>query len=214
MMELKKKWGLGVKWAAVALAALMITAGCSKAEPEPSVTPTETPSNSQQDPNEVKPDPNEANVDPNETPKEEDQLIKKTVTLFFSDKDLMEMFGVETEIKADTEEDLPKAALEAWMKGSNKEELTNLVPPEVVVEYVKSENGVAHVSFSKEILSANLGSSGEIMLVEQITLIMKQFGYDSTQILVEGKAVESLLGHVTTDKPITAPNPADYKVLK
>lgn len=213
-MELKKKWGLGVKWAAVALAALMITAGCSKAEPEPSVTPTETPSNSQQDPNEVKPDPNEANVDPNETPKEEDQLIKKTVTLFFSDKDLMEMFGVETEIKADTEEDLPKAALEAWMKGSNKEELTNLVPPEVVVEYVKSENGVAHVSFSKEILSANLGSSGEIMLVEQITLIMKQFGYDSTQILVEGKAVESLLGHVTTDKPITAPNPADYKVLK
>lgn len=213
-MELKKKWGLGVKWAAVALAALMITAGCSKAEPVPSQTPTEPPANSQQDPNGSQPDPNESNVDPNETPQDEDQQIKKKITLFFADKDLMDTFGVETEIKADSEQDLPKAALEAWMKGSNKEELTNLVPPEVVVEYVKSENGVAHVSFSKEILSANLGSSGEIMLVEQITLIMKQFGYDSTQILVEGKAVESLLGHVTTDKPITAPNPADYKVLK
>lgn len=214
MMEAKKKWGVWMKLLTVALAAAMITAGCAKGEPEPSQTPTEPPSNSQQDANGSQPDPNESNVDPNETPKDEEKQIKKKVTLFFADKDLMDTFGVETEIKADSEQDLPKAALEAWMKGSNKEELTNLVPPEVVVEYVKSENGVAQVSFSKEILNANLGSSGEIMMVEQITLVMKQFGYDSTQILVEGKAVESLLGHVTTDKPITAPNPADYKVLK
>lgn len=148
------------------------------------------------------------------TPDPEASTVKKTITLFFADQDLMEMYRLNRDIEADSEELLPKEAIKAWMEGPQQEGLANLVPPEVVVEKVELLNGVAHVSLSKEIKNANLGSSGEMFLIEQLTLIMKQFGCDSTQILVEGEAEESILGHVTTSEPVVAPNPDDYAWFK
>lgn len=150
------------------------------------------------------------------SPKPEDagEPVKETVTLYFADSDLMDMFRVEKEVQAGHKEDIPKAALEAWMKGPEQEGLTNLVPPEVVIEKLEYKDGIAHVSFSKEIRNANLGSGGEMFLIQQITLIMKQFGYNATQILVEGQAEESILGHVTTNKPIPAEDPEKYEWFK
>lgn len=142
------------------------------------------------------------------------EKIKKTVTLYFADSDLMKMYKLQTEIEADKEEELPKAALNAWMKGPGKEGLANLVPPGVVVESVTFKDKVATVSFSRELKNANLGSSGELYLIDQIALIMKQFGYDETQILIEGKAEETLLGHVSTDKPVKPSDPDQYELWK
>jgi spore germination protein GerM len=142
------------------------------------------------------------------------EKVKKTVTLYFADSDLMKMYKLQAEIEADKEEELPKAALNTWMKGPGKEGLANLVPPGVVVESVTFKDKVATVSFSKELKNANLGSSGELYLIDQIALIMKQFGYDETQILIEGKAEESLLGHVSTDKPVKPSDPNQYELWK
>lgn len=151
-----------------------------------------------------------AEEDLSPVPDEPEQTVTKTVTLFFADDDLMNMYRVEREIEAEREEDLPKKALEAWMEGPKQEGLTNLVPPETVVEKVDIRDGVAYVSFSKEIRNANLGSGGEMFLIDQIILIMEQFGADATQILVEGQVEESILGHVTTNEPISAPDPERY----
>lgn len=151
----------------------------------------------------------ENNVSP--VPDEAPETLKETVILYFADRDLMDMFRVKKEIEVDSEEYLPKAALETWLKGPEQEDLANLVPPEVVIEKVELKDGIAYVSFSKEIRNANLGSGGEMFLIEQITLIMKQFGYNSTQILVEGQAEESILGHVTTNEPIPASDPEQYQ---
>lgn len=147
-------------------------------------------------------------------PKQETSVQKQTVSLYFSDKELMKTYRTEKDIEAENEADLPKAALEAWIAGPENEKLTGLVPPGVVVENVKAENGVAEVSFSKEIKNANLGSTGEMLMLNQITLIMKQFGYDATQVLVEGQKEESLLGHVDTRAPLKAEDPGNIEFVK
>lgn len=202
---MKNKIKQNVKHTILALtAAVLVMTGCSAASP-PQGSPANNGNNGT--PN----GPSEKDIAPE--PKAPAK-VKQTVMLFYSDNDLMKMYRVEREIEADSKEDLPKAALKTWMKGPEQKGLANLMPPEVVVEQIEFRDGIAYVSFSEEIRNANLGSSGELFLIEQITLLMKQFGCDSTQILVRGKAEESLLGHVTTDKPIAAPDPEQYPWFK
>lgn len=205
----KKNW---TKLMLVAACAAVITTGCAQGKNAPAPNNAAPPPSQQP----AKPgENNESNIAPNPKDNNEDKkVVKKTVTLYFSDKDLMENFAVDREIEAEEEANLPLAALESWISGPKNEKLGNLVPPGVLVEYVKEENGVAQVSFSKELKNANLGSGGEMFLLEQITMIMKQFGYDSTQILIEGEKEESLLGHVTTSEPLKAGDPSQYKKLE
>jgi len=202
-----KPW---VKLSLVSLAAVVIATGCGSTDQGKEPAPTNPPGQQQPGDNSQQPGGNTQ-----QPGKDADNAkVKKTVSLYFSDKDLMEMFRENHEIEADKEEDLAKAALEAWVKGPKSDKLTNLVPQGVVVRSVKGENGVAQVDLSKEIKGANLGSSGEIFLMDSIALIMKQFGYDSTQVLIEGKKEETLLGHVTANIPHKAPNPDNYKEMK
>ncbi|WP_078427423.1 Gmad2 immunoglobulin-like domain-containing protein [Alkalihalobacterium alkalinitrilicum] len=132
------------------------------------------------------------------------------VILYFSDHDLMGTYRIETEIDVRTGENVAKTALEAWLKGPDHEELTGLIDSEVIIEYVEDVDGVAHVSFSKAIQESNLGSTGELMIAEQLSMIMQQFGFDRTQILVEGRVGETLLGHLFTGDPIVAGDPNSY----
>ena len=132
------------------------------------------------------------------------------VVLYFADNDLMNTYRIKKEVNVRKDDQVAKAALEAWIKGPGHEELTGLIPSNVIIEYVEEVDGVAHVSFSKEIKESNLGSSGELMFAEQIAMIMQQFGFDQTQILVEGKVGETLLGHLYTGDPIVAKDPDSY----
>ncbi|WP_209121323.1 Gmad2 immunoglobulin-like domain-containing protein [Alkalihalobacillus sp. BA299] len=148
----------------------------------------------------------ESNLSP--TPDEKDETHQ--VVLYFPDHDLMSTYRVEKEIVVRKGEDVTKAALENWIKGPDHEELTGLIDSDVIIEYVEEVDGIAHVSFSKEIQESNLGSSGELMFAEQIAMIMQQFGFDRTQILVEGRVGETLLGHLYTGDPIEANDPESY----
>ena len=133
------------------------------------------------------------------------------VVLYFADKDLMNTYRIKKEVNVGNEDQLAKAALEAWIKGPGHEELTGLIHSDVIIEYVEEVDGIAHVSFSKEIKENNLGSSGELMFVEQIAMIMQQFGFDQTQILVEGRVRETLFGHLYIGDPIVAKDPESYQ---
>lgn len=150
----------------------------------------------------------EDDLPPIEEPTE--PAVSRTVTLYFSDNELMEMYRVELEVTVEHEADLPKAALERWLQGPDIEGLTGLAPPEVVLEFVRDNGMTAEVSFSAELRNANLGSSGEDMLMRQVALIMAQFGYPQTQIMIEGEIEESVLGHVYTAEPIVAEDPETY----
>lgn len=136
------------------------------------------------------------------------------VVLYFSDNEAMNIYRVKAEVAAEKESDIPKAALEAWIKGPEHEGLAGFIPSNVIVEYVEDIDGVAHISFSKEIQDRGMGSAGEIMVVEQLAMIMEQFGFDRTQILVEGAMGESLFGHLYTADPIIANDPETYQWIE
>lgn len=156
------------------------------------------------------PGPGEPNLSPR--PGTEEDLHE--VVLYFADRDLMNIYRVKTELTVENEADLPKAALEAWIAGPDHEELSAIIPSNVIVEYVEDVDGVAHVSFSKEIQEMNTGSTGEVMIAEQLSMIMEQFGFKSTQILVEGKTGDALFGHLYTADPIIAKDPDEYKWIE
>lgn len=148
----------------------------------------------------------ETNLSP--TPEEKNET--HTVVLYFSDNDLTATYRINKDVVVRNKDHLAKAALEAWIDGPEHEELTGLVNTNVIVEYVEEIDGIANVSFSKEIQGINLGSSGELMFAEQIAMILQQFGFDRTQILVEGRVGETLLGHLYTGEPIIANDPESY----
>ncbi len=143
---------------------------------------------------------------------EEDE--KHEVVLYFSDRELMATYRTRKEVLVGKEEQVEKAALEAWIKGPENEDLIGLIESNVLVLDIEEVDGIARVSFSKEIKESNLGSSGELFLIEQIAMIMQQFGFENTQILVEGKVDESLLGHVSTSEPIRANDPESYQWIE
>ncbi len=150
----------------------------------------------------------ETNLSPTPEAKE---VETHQVVLYFSDNDLMETYRIEKEIDVRTGDHLAKSALEAWINGPEHEQLVGLIDSDVIIEYVEDVDGMAQVSFSKEIQESNLGSTGELMFAEQIAMIMEQFGFERTQILVEGREVETLLGHLYIGEPIEANDPESYQ---
>lgn len=156
---------------------------------------------------------NEKKLDPTNEEKEEEKMVE-TVALYYADNELMNHYRLNRELTISSAEALVKATIEEWIKGPEVDGLHSLVPSDVIVEYVKKEDNVAYVSFSNEIYNTNLGSSGEIMMVEQLLMIFEQFGYQYVQILVEGEIPEALLGHVMTDEPIPVIDASDVQLFE
>src|SRR5690606_22380310 len=135
----------------------------------------------------------ESNLSP--TPGKTNPIIEKEVILYFSDNDLMDTYRVKANITVEDNNPLniAKSALEACIKWPSHDVLLVLMHRDVIIEYVENKDGVAYVRFSEDITNSNLGSIGELMFDEQIVMIMDQFGFDQTHILVEGQIVESII---------------------
>lgn len=177
--------------------------------------------NQQQDP---EPENAEIEEEVKEEPKEEakedviDVDVLESINLYFADDQLMEMYRVEAKVNYPKNEEGIKSALELWAAGPVDAGLYGLVPEELVtVQSVENVDGVAHVSFSSDLLEANVGSSGESMLITQIVMVVEQFGYDEIFILIEGEVDENFLGHVGLSKnePLKVEkSPEDYKLYQ
>ncbi|NEU29721.1 GerMN domain-containing protein [bacterium LRH843] len=149
-----------------------------------------------------------------ETETEADEELTTTpVELLFSDDQVMDMYRVERQIEA-SDEELFVATLQAWASGPTEEGLVSLIPENVEVQSVEEKEGVAFVSFSPELLEAQVGSGVEEMLLQQVAVIMKQFGFNETQVLIDGEIVPELFGHIDTGVPIVASNPDDYEKVE
>ncbi|KHF38441.1 GerMN domain-containing protein [Halalkalibacter okhensis] len=147
---------------------------------------------------------------------EEDEVVEETnvtpIELVFSDDQVMDMYRVERQLEV-SDDELFKATLESWIAGPTEEGLASLLPEGVQVLSVEEIAGVAHASFSKELLQANVGAGTEHMLLQQIALAMKQFGFNETQILVDGEIHPELFGHIDTSVPVVAESLEDYEKL-
>ncbi|MBP3949593.1 GerMN domain-containing protein [Bacillus suaedae] len=134
----------------------------------------------------------------------------QTIHLFFSDDQVMDMYFVERSVESDAEQPLQEA-LELWIAGPTEEGLVSLVPEDTTIQSVEIIDGTAHVSFSENILEAQVGSGTEEMLLQQVALIMEQFGYPKTQLLIDGEVRPQFFGHIDTSQPIVADSPDNYE---
>ncbi|MGQ9645529.1 MAG: GerMN domain-containing protein [Thermodesulfobacteriota bacterium] len=141
---------------------------------------------------------------------------RKLVTLFFSDADGEYLIGEKREIsKRGRVEEEAEEALHELIKGS-KGRLTRTVPVQTKLLALKiDEQGIAKVSFNQALSKEHPGgSSAEMMtiysIVNSLTLNFPQI--KRVQILINGKVVESIAGHISLRQPISS-NPKMVKKI-
>jgi spore germination protein GerM len=142
-----------------------------------------------------------------------EMAVLDTIYLYYSDIDLMDIYRVEIQSPYTKDEEGIQRALQRWTQGPEQEGLQSLVPEGVIVQSVEDRNGVAYISFSKELLAANLGSSGEAMVATQIIMAVEQFGYDEILVLINGEVIDSLGGHIDWSEPfLKTTSPEDFQL--
>ncbi|MCL6478829.1 MAG: GerMN domain-containing protein [Peptococcaceae bacterium] len=170
------------------LALLWLAAGCgSSARPVPG--PGQPPENGNQPP---------ISAGPKDTP------VK--VTLYFSDSQADKLVPEEREV-AKKGDYLEKIIVEELIKGPTGKGMLKTIPESARLLSLSVVDGVAYVNFSQEIQTKHWGgSAGETMTVYSVVNSLARLeGIKKVQFLVEGKKVESLLGHMDTSEPL-APN--------
>jgi len=141
---------------------------------------------------------------------------KKVVTLFFSEEEGEYLVGERREIpKRDRVEEEARETLHELIKGP-KSTLTRTLPSQTELLTLQiDEQGVAKVNFNQALSKEHPGgSSAEMMtiysIVNSLTLNFPQI--KRVQILLDGKAVESIAGHISLKQPISS-NPKMVKKM-
>ncbi|MFD0713629.1 GerMN domain-containing protein [Paenibacillus sp. GCM10027626] len=127
------------------------------------------------------------------------QQEKQQIKVYVTDDELIDLIEQDAEISFDSEETKLKAAFAALAQ--SKEEGKMSLWNNVELLNVKFDNGAAELNIHMPD-EARLGSSGEVLAVDAIQKTMFQFEeVTSLNILVDGEAVESLMGHVELEHP-------------
>ena len=103
------------------------------------------------------------------------------------------------------EKDLPLKTLEALCSTKPQKAIyDDVVPIGTRVLSLKIENGLATADFSRELAKKSQGSYQEIMLVYAIVNTLTEFPeIKKVQLLVEGKKLITLGGHMDIEDPLT-----------
>ncbi|UCZ53659.1 GerMN domain-containing protein [Bacillus shivajii] len=212
-----------MKWLLLSLSFVLVLAACGQGddieEQDPadettgSPTDEEVESGTEDDENsEVDTAESSEATEEEEDATEEDVAMIDNLSLYFADDQLMATYRLETDYSVTDNEAGAKEAMDLWVAGPNADSLIGLLPDSVQVQSVTFEGDTAYISFSNDILGANLGSSGELMLTEQIAMVMEQFGFNQTMILVDEETPETFLGHMDASEPIEANSPEEYEL--
>jgi spore germination protein GerM len=141
---------------------------------------------------------------------------KKDITLYFSEQEGEYLVGEKREIlRRDKVEEEAKETIAELIKGP-KGELIPTVPSHAkLLTFQMDEQGLAEVNFDQTLSKEHPGgSSAEMMtiysIVNSLTLNFPQI--KRVQILIGGKAVESIAGHISLKEPIPS-NPDMVKKM-
>jgi spore germination protein GerM len=131
---------------------------------------------------------------------------KKVVTLFFSEEEGEYLVGEKREIpKTGRVEEEAKETVVELIKGP-KGKLIRALPPQTrLLTLQMDQNGVAKVNFDQTLSKEHPGGSSAEMLtlysvVNSLTLNFPEI--KRVQILIDGKAVESIAGHISLRQPV------------
>lgn len=125
-----------------------------------------------------------------------------TVTLYFPPDD--GDYLVAEERTLDDSSNMEQAAILALMEGPHTEGLINPIPEGTRLLDCTMDGKVAVLDFSEEIRANHPGGSmGELLTIYAIADTMGKLPtVERVKILVEGREIESLLGHMDTSQEI------------
>ncbi len=179
--------------ALVAILALVLVAGCNsqKDSPETSSAPASSAISTQSDSKE----------NPKDTGSKETNG-KLTLTVYFPNEEGTKLLAEKRTV--DGNKDKYTAAVEALLAGPKEKGSVAILPKQTKLRSVKVSNGVAKVDFTKGLQKSFVGgSTGEEMLVGSLVDTLTEFDeVKKVQILVEGKELDSLSGHMDLSVPI------------
>ncbi len=140
-----------------------------------------------------------------ETQVKEDEETKQMVKLYFSDDQGMNLIEVETEIILSKEESLEMKIIETLKSQPEYSEMFNAIDENIKVKSVNVVDKLAIVDLSSENLNGS--STQEIFLVDSIVASLTALDtIESVKFLVDGKEVETLMGHLETTQAFTVEN--------
>jgi Na+-transporting NADH:ubiquinone oxidoreductase subunit NqrC len=130
---------------------------------------------------------------------------KQEVVLYFSDANERFLIPEKRYIsKEESPEDRAKEIVKALLDGS-KTKLVNTFPEKVTVESVKiDDKQIAYVSFDENLIKYHPGgSASEMATIYSLTNSLTRNISDikAVRVLIGGKEVESLKGHIDTRQP-------------
>lgn len=98
-----------------------------------------------------------------------------------------------------------RTAIELLIAGAKNPELVGVMPQGTKIKNIVIKDHIAYVDFDDKLIKKNVGgSAGEILLVGAIVNTLTEFpDIHQVQILVEGKKIETISGHMDTSEPLS-----------
>ncbi|CAM3427087.1 MULTISPECIES: GerMN domain-containing protein [Brevibacillus] len=169
----------------LAIFALVLVAGCGQQNATPAPTPTPAPQ------------PNTSAEQPAGP-----ELTKQTISVFYSDGDLLSLQEEKQEIAFADDLEKYKKAIATLEVPKDKEKHFPLWVDFKYHSLTFDKGRITIDSDGKNLY--NLGSGGEGMALEALTKTLFQFPeVESIAILRDGEVVDSLMGHVEITEPFT-----------
>lgn len=127
---------------------------------------------------------------------------KSSIKLYYTDPEIMELKETSREITYSGDEDKYKKAFEA-LQTSSDASLNPLWSDKITLKSLKFDQGALTLDISKP-AEANLGAGGEMFAIDALQKTFFQFEeVKSIELLVDGQQIESLMGHVELEHPMT-----------
>lgn len=168
------------------------------AEPEENTTPTESTEGSSEEATTTTP-PSETST---EKPATSESNEKKTITVFYTDEEELELHKASAEISYASDDAKYKAAFES-LQQSKDAKLVPLWSKEIELKSVQFKDGALTLDIHMPD-TARLGAGGESYALDALKQTFFQFDeVKSLDLLVDGQQTESLMGHVDLEHPMT-----------
>ncbi|NMI07111.1 GerMN domain-containing protein [Paenibacillus sp. SZ31] len=166
------------------------------AEPEENTTPSESTEGSSE---ETTTPPSGTST---ETPATSEGNEKKTITVFYTDEEELELHKASAEISYASDDAKYKAAFES-LQQSKDAKLVPLWAKEIELKSVQFKDGALTLDIHMPD-TARLGAGGESYALDALKQTFFQFDeVKSLDLLVDGQQSESLMGHVDLEHPMT-----------
>lgn len=182
---------ISVVGAAFVLAAALVGCG-QKPQAAPEITPESPPAVA---------DPNVSQgAGQNDVEATEPEMQTAQIELYYTDDNLMELTKVQREIKF--QEDQEKYS-EAFKQLQVAESGLFSLWQKVVLNTASLADGILHIDIQLPD-EARLGSGAEVLAIDSLKATMFQFEeVQKLELTVDGEQVESLMGHVELEHPMT-----------